>query len=163
MKKGFTLIEILIAVVIIGILAFVIAFLLTFVKQRTADTKRASDVQEIAKALDLYYDKNAKYPGTLDELVPAGFLPIVPMPPKGDVQIFYTYVPLGENAICTGYHLGAVMETGYRDSVKNDADAYPGVPCAEADSVDFDGTAMNCQIGVPGEGAGKGNCYDLKI
>ena len=162
-KKGFTLVEILITLAIIGVIASIIAFSLTIIKQRSADTKRASDMGQIAKALELFYDKNAKYPGRLDNLVYEGFLPTVPFPPEGGVQIFYSYVPLGENRICTGYHLGVAMETGYRDTLKNDADAYPGVPCEEAEGPDFDGTAMNCQAGVPGEGAGKGNCYDIKI
>lgn len=162
-KRGFTLIEILIAIAIIGILASVIAFVLVVIKQRSADTRRVSDINQIAKALELYYDKNAEYPGELEDLVVEGFLPVVPLPPKGGAQVFYAYVPLGQNSICTGYHLGAAMETGYRDAVKNDADAYPGAPCSEAVGLDFDGTAINCEVGIPGEGSGKGNCYDIKI
>lgn len=162
-NKGYTFWEVLIIVAIIMIIGFVVAFALIILKQRTADTKRTSDIHQIAKALELYYDKNGDYPGRLDDLVAAGFLPIVPLPPKGAGQNFYAYVPLGANTICTGYHLGAAMETGYRDIIKDDADAYPAAPCAKADGPDFDGTAINCRSGVPGEGEGKGNCYDLKM
>lgn len=162
-KKGFTIIEALTLTVIIGLVAFVVAFLLTVLKERANDTKRVAEMNQIAKALELFYDKNAEYPGILDELVASGLLLTIPTPPPGASQTHYSYIPLGKNYICTGYHLGASMETGYRDMVKNDADAYPDVPCAKAITADFDGTALNCQIGAIGEGAGKGNCYDIKI
>ncbi|HEY9584158.1 MAG TPA: hypothetical protein VJI33_01055 [Candidatus Paceibacterota bacterium] len=161
-KLKIKLLEVLIAVFIIGIVGAVVAFLLNIIKIQSADAKRISDINQIAKALELHYDKNAYYPDRLDDLVSAGFLSAVPIPPPGGEQIFYAYVPLGENSICTGYHLGASMETNYREIIGNDTDAYPSKTCAGA-GPDFDGTAINCEIGVLGEGDGKGNCYDLKI
>ena len=107
--NGFTLVEILITILIISILAFIIGFTLNIVKKNGADSRRITDIQQIAKALELYYDQEAKYPGTLSELVTNRYLTNIPMPSPGTGQVFYTYVPLGANQICPGYHLGAVL------------------------------------------------------
>jgi prepilin-type N-terminal cleavage/methylation domain-containing protein len=162
-NSGFTLIEILIAVVIIGLLAAVVGVALNIIKKNSADSRRISDIQQITRALELYYDKYAEYPGTLSSLVTEGFLPVAPTPPPGTSQIFYSYVPLGANQICTGYHLGAALETRDNEFLGKDADAYPSVPCAAATGPDFDGTALNCWAGVAGEGVKNDNCYDVKI
>lgn len=162
-NSGFTFVEILIAILAVGILATVIAFSLNIIKKNSADSRRLGDVQQIAKALELYYDKHAEYPGALSGLVAEKLLPAVPVPPLGKGQVFYSYIPLGENQICTGYHLGASMESIGSEFFARDADAYPGTPCALATSPDFDGTALNCQAGVQGEGVKGDNCYDIKI
>ena len=162
-KSGFTLVEILITVAVIAIIAAVIGVSLSIVKKNSNDSRRVGDIKEISKALELYYDKYAYYPGRLDELVGEGFLKLVPVPPLGGKQQFYTYVPLGGNQICTGYHLGAAMEMRGSDFLNNDADAYSGTPCAKADGPDFDGTASDCAPGIAGEGVKNDNCYDVKI
>ena len=160
---GFTLVEILITIVVIGIVAAVIAFSLNIVKKNSADSRRLGDIQQIAKALELYYDKYAEYPDTLSGLVAERLLPSVPTPPLGAGQVFYSYVPLGGNQICTGYHLGASMESQEGDFFVRDADAYTGVPCAKSAEQDFYVKAINCRSGVQGEGVKGDNCYDIKI
>jgi len=65
-KKGFTLIEILIVVAIIGILASVILVGLGSFRARGRDARRISDLREVQNALELYYTKNQQYPDASD-------------------------------------------------------------------------------------------------
>jgi hypothetical protein len=87
----------------------------------------------------------------------------VPTPaPYGGTVRAYVYVPLGDSAICTGYHLGVPLETRSTDSLARDIDAKPRRACVGSPTDDFDGTALNCAVGEPGIGSGD-NCYDIKI
>lgn len=61
-KKGFTLIEILIVVAIIGILASVVVVGLGPAQKRGRDARRVSDLRSVQTALELYYGKNGQYP-----------------------------------------------------------------------------------------------------
>lgn len=62
MKKGFTLIEIMIVIVILGILAtFVSGNYITSLK-KGRDARRKTDLQQIQNALELYYEDQGFYP-----------------------------------------------------------------------------------------------------
>jgi type II secretion system protein G len=61
-KKGFTLIEILVAVAIIGVLASIILANVGEARKKARDTERASDLQQIQLALRTYKDSNGRYP-----------------------------------------------------------------------------------------------------
>ncbi len=65
MKKGFTLLELLLVMVILGILATLITgnFINSLKKGR--DAKRKSDLDQIQKALEMYYEDKKIYPPTL--------------------------------------------------------------------------------------------------
>jgi prepilin-type N-terminal cleavage/methylation domain-containing protein len=63
-KKGFTLIELLVVVAIIGILASVILASLNSARAKGRDVKRISEVKQIQKALEFYYDKYGVYPNS---------------------------------------------------------------------------------------------------
>lgn len=60
--KGFTLVELLVAIAIVAIIAAV-GFVSYSQSQKIArDAKRKQDLREIAKALQLYYGDNKRYP-----------------------------------------------------------------------------------------------------
>jgi len=65
-NKGFTLIEILIVVVVIGILAGVMlrAINVEDVRRKTRDSQRISDLKKFQTALELYFVDHRTYPST---------------------------------------------------------------------------------------------------
>ncbi|MDP2593521.1 MAG: prepilin-type N-terminal cleavage/methylation domain-containing protein [bacterium] len=63
-KRGFTLIELLVVIAIIGLLSSVVLASLNSARAKTRDAKRISEIREIQKALELYYDDHGYYPFT---------------------------------------------------------------------------------------------------
>src|SRR3989344_8194999 len=64
-RSGFTLIELLVVISVIGLLASVIMISLNSVRIKARDVKRRTDLAQISKALELYYnDNNDRYPGS---------------------------------------------------------------------------------------------------
>ncbi|HOD01259.1 MAG TPA: prepilin-type N-terminal cleavage/methylation domain-containing protein [bacterium] len=63
-RKGFTLIEMLVVVALIGILAGVVINVINIPKTqaRSRDSKRIGDLKRIQTALELYFAENRKYP-----------------------------------------------------------------------------------------------------
>ncbi len=62
-RRGFTLIEILIVVAIIGILSSVALVGLRGGRGRANDARRISDLRQTQHAIELYYQKCSYYPG----------------------------------------------------------------------------------------------------
>ncbi|BFM14398.1 GspG family T2SS major pseudopilin variant XcpT [Maricurvus nonylphenolicus] len=124
-QKGFTLIEIMVVVVILGILG---ALVVPNILGRTGEaraTAAKSDIQSISNALDLYKLDNHSYPSTdqgLEALVtqpsgypeaknwnPDGYLKRLPQDPWGND---YQYVSPGSNGAFDLYSLGADSREG---------------------------------------------------
>lgn len=61
-KKGYTLIEILVVISIIGFIASIAMYTLNSARVKGRDAKRMADLEIIGKAIDLYYDKHNHYP-----------------------------------------------------------------------------------------------------
>ncbi|MEK7608826.1 MAG: type II secretion system protein [Patescibacteria group bacterium] len=64
-KKGFTLIEMLIVIAIIGILSSIVLVGLGPVQRRGRDARRISDLKQVQNALELYFNKCGYYPGSV--------------------------------------------------------------------------------------------------
>jgi general secretion pathway protein G len=63
-QAGFTLIEIMVVILIIGLLALMVVPRLRGVADRAKRTKAQADIQELKQALDRYYLDNGSYPTT---------------------------------------------------------------------------------------------------
>lgn len=61
-SSGFTIVELLIVIVVIGILAAITIVAYGGIQARARDSLRKNDIDTITKALELYYIDNGKYP-----------------------------------------------------------------------------------------------------
>ena len=61
-RKGFTIVELLIVIVVIGILAAITVVAYNGIQQRARDSKRTSDVKSLQKVIELYRVDNGEYP-----------------------------------------------------------------------------------------------------
>lgn len=131
-KKGFTLIEILIVVFIIGLLASVVLVGLGAFRQRGRDARRVADLRSVQNALELYYSKNGLYPPTSDwsslesELINAGIgVSNIPNDPAGS-SATYKYASNGQ-----GYVLRSDLEDRNNQVLKEDIDGSDvlGIDC----------------------------------
>lgn len=64
-QTGFTIVELLIVIVIIGILAAITIVAYNGIQGRARDTQRAQDMQTIVKALEIYKATNGVYPAAV--------------------------------------------------------------------------------------------------
>jgi type II secretion system protein G len=108
-QGGFTLLELLIVIVIIGILALLIIPNITSAPKKARDTKRKTDITTVRKGLEEYFVNNNVYPAALSDLT-TGSAPIIgtlPADPKNTGAFVYTYSPANTN---TTYTLTACLE-----------------------------------------------------
>jgi len=130
-KKGFTLIEMLIVVAIIGILSALILVGLSSFRTRGRDARRIADVKQVQNGLEIYYTKNLKYPTVTSgspasrwtelttALTGAGIgLTQVPKDPL-EPDSSYDYKD-GNNQ--QNYVIAVTLEDGTNTNLKNDID-----------------------------------------
>lgn len=117
--NGFTLIELLLVIAIISILILAVMFALNPFEQikKANDGRRKSDLSEIQKALELYYQDNGSYPPQNQQtLAPewgddqAQYIAKMPQDPKSP-GMRYVYVFLDNDK----YALYASLERGTHD------------------------------------------------
>lgn len=103
-RQGFTIVELLIVIVVIGILAAITIVAFTGVQARARDAERASEAQSIYKAIEMYRADNGAYPlhsggnnnqgytlTAISSLLVPKYLPQLPADPK-DPDTTYQYV-----------------------------------------------------------------------
>lgn len=140
-RGGFTIVELLIVIVIIGILATLVIVTYNGIQQKARDTKRKTDVDALQGQLEAYWATYAKYPclvattstcasdlnsTTFQQTYMKGLDPSALEDPKGSSQQLctttsatcygYTTTPTGcddaSNGDCTNYVLTATLESG---------------------------------------------------
>jgi type IV pilus assembly protein PilE len=61
-QQGFTIVELLIVIVVIGILAALVITTFSGIQQKGRNTERLTDIKAIHAQLEAYYASNGKYP-----------------------------------------------------------------------------------------------------
>ena len=61
-QKGFTIVELLIVIVVIGILATLVIITFSGIQQRARDTQRQTDINGVQGHVEAYYASNGVYP-----------------------------------------------------------------------------------------------------
>jgi len=64
LSRGFTIVELLIVIVVIGILAAISIVAYNGIQNRAEASKEIRDLQSISQAINLYYVDNGQYPST---------------------------------------------------------------------------------------------------
>ncbi len=113
-KRGFTLIELLVVIAIIGMLSSVVLASLNTARAKARDARRLADMDQIIRALELFFHDHGHYPGSAEEGVPNSavfvgvndlggvfetamepYLSPMPKDPRHDgVLYFYSYDPV---------------------------------------------------------------------
>lgn len=123
-QKGFTIIELLVVIVIIGILVALLLPNLFSAQQRGRDADRKNDLKTIQQQLEAYYSDNNFYPGpdmtAAEAALVSDYMNAVPEDPQGGD---YTYAAEGDaGAACTTAAEDCVSYTLTAD-LENDNDA----------------------------------------
>jgi type II secretion system protein G len=119
-QRGFTLIELLVAIAIIGLLSSVVLASLSAAREKSRDARRMSDLRQIQRAMEFYYDDNGYYPregdgangligegAGLDTML-APYLSVIPHDPLGPGSGTYNYYYDGRQS-CGGREPIAVI------------------------------------------------------
>lgn len=170
-SKGFTLLELLVVIGIIGLLSSIIVVNLTGARKKARDVKRVADIRTIQTALESYYGKNGGYPTGIGDMVgSAKELPARPVDPTGascadagansDACYFYAYhTPTGASSP-QSYHIGTSLEESGSSLLKQDTDCNStnGAKCpvGTAYTGGFNGDQDNGCGGTAGR-----YCYDI--
>ncbi len=133
-KTGFTLIEILIVVSIIGLLASVVLVGLGGFRSRGRDARRVTDLKSLQNGVELYYARNNQYPNTLNDLLTASIgITKLPKDPASAANYFYSYMTADKQ----GYILAARLDSAAGDVIFNDSNQ-------EAVVSNYTGTVTSC-------------------
>jgi type II secretion system protein G len=122
-KKGFTILELLVVVAIIGLLSAIVLASLNSSRSKGRDAKRIEDMRQFVNALELYYNAKGVYPSRAQLFSNTNLTKATnplgpylwPLPKDPKTNAYFNYVglrPAGSNTStpCNGYHIGVSLE-----------------------------------------------------
>lgn len=151
-RFGFTLVEVLIVVALIGLLTTVAVLSVQNRRASARDTKRVADIKKIQTALESYYYNQGHYPDTEEfttSLATSGVvyleqIPIAPTPADGDCsdeENAYTYTATGTNnglytlSFCLGESSGS-LSAGLKSAGPDEISILAELPAGEPEPDD---------------------------
>ena len=72
-KNGFSLVELLVVISIIGVLSAVLVTNFMGIRERARDAQKIEDLNSLKNALRMYYNDNQSYPSNKSTLLSVGF------------------------------------------------------------------------------------------
>lgn len=92
MRKGFTLVELLVVIAVVGILMAAVVVAINPAKKlaQARDSNRKTSIGQLVTALASFYTQTASYPAALADLVTNGELKSIPQTPTG---ASFSYAP----------------------------------------------------------------------
>jgi len=100
--KGFTLVELLVVITIIGILSSIGLSTFTSAQIKSRDAKRKTQLKQLADAFEAYYNDHGGYPAEADIVWGAGFTDangtvyMVKLPADPTQGLAYSYLPAAD-------------------------------------------------------------------
>ena len=137
-QKGFTLVELLVAIAIIGILATIALVTLNDARRKGRDVTRVAEMHQLQVALAIYYDDNGGYPGGggVCGALPSGLVPsyvnALPTDPGGG-SLAYAYGAASASTT-QDYVLRADLENTGHSALDTDVDGASVLNCDCADT-----------------------------
>lgn len=119
MKRGFTIVELIVSISIIAILSGLMLTNTSGSRAKARDAQRVSDLSQLQLALQLYYDRCNQYPASLATSASTGcpsgatlgtFISTIPTPPAGTSQTSYDYATQTVSSLLVNYVLHATLE-----------------------------------------------------
>ncbi|MEK7514051.1 MAG: prepilin-type N-terminal cleavage/methylation domain-containing protein [Patescibacteria group bacterium] len=120
-RQGFTLVELLIVITIIGILASIGLGTFTSAQTKSRDVKRKAHLKQLSDAFEAYYNDHGQYPDEADIVWNTAFTDangtvyMVQLPQDPTIGLTYFYDALAPAGSNTQYQLYAYLENS-RDS-----------------------------------------------
>lgn len=114
--KGFTLIELIVVVTIIGILASVAIVNVRTAQQKAREAALKDNLASLRKSIDAFYADKQRFPANLEELVP-GYMRKIPSDPitnQTDWELIMED-PMAEDALSSSTDPNAFQEPGVVD------------------------------------------------
>lgn len=135
---GFTIIELVIVIIIVGLLALIILPGIFTAPEKTRDSQRKSDLRSIKNALETYFNDHNDYPSTsstaivpktdptLSKALLGGYMKTVPDDPKAPTRHYYYVCTTVTSGACTSYKLYASLENAKDTQINDRTDTLNG-------------------------------------
>jgi len=163
MKKGFTLIEMSVVLLIIGILAGIVLRNIGGQSIQARDTKRVADLRVLSNYLAQYLAKQGQFPSSADTsgswsnlntaFANAGISVNLPQPPSGEAYVYFPCSDMGTpgqaNVVTNHFILRARLEQSQTQNPRvyegtySSSSAPSGWTCSAPNNVSFNCEATN--------------------